>query len=123
MCLAELAAIVYRRNTMKRPARSADDLARRCRALAHPLRLEILLALARDPECRCGDIVERMPRAQSTISQHLKILRQAGLVAASVRGPRRCYCLSPEALRLLRGDLSRFLDQLAVNAKEIACST
>jgi ArsR family transcriptional regulator len=108
---------------MRQAAKTADDLARRCRALAHPLRLEILLALARAPECRCGDIVERMPRAQSTISQHLKILRQAGLVVCSARGIRRCYCLSPEALRLLRGDLSRFLDQLAPNPKDLSCST
>ncbi|MEM8601289.1 MAG: metalloregulator ArsR/SmtB family transcription factor, partial [Bacteroidota bacterium] len=58
--------------------------------------------------CVCGEIVEVLPLAQSTVSQHLKVLREAGLVQGTVDGPRTCYCLKGESLRRVQsafGDL------------------
>ena len=79
-----------------------DDiaLATRFKALAHPARLAIVRALQRvdGGGCCCGDIVKGLPLAQSTVSQHLKILRQAGLVHGEIEGPRSCYCLDEVAL-------------------------
>jgi ArsR family transcriptional regulator, arsenate/arsenite/antimonite-responsive transcriptional repressor len=70
--------------------------------LAHPLRVRILQLLAKRETCVCGEIVEEMPVAQSTVSQHLKILKQAGLVQGEVDGPRVCYCIHPAALAELK---------------------
>ncbi|MCJ8142127.1 metalloregulator ArsR/SmtB family transcription factor [Ancylobacter sp. A5.8] len=77
-----------------------DDelLAVRLRALGHPARLAILRALARAERCHCGEIVRGLPLAQSTVSQHLKILKDAGLIDGTVEGPRSCYCLDRAAL-------------------------
>ena len=72
------------------------------RALAHPARLAILRALARRGTCICSELVELTPRAQSTVSQHLKVLKEAGLIRGEVDGPRVCYCVEPNALRRLR---------------------
>ncbi len=83
------------------PARD-QELASLARAIAHPARVRILRILAKKEECVCGELVEALPLAQSTVSQHLKILKQAGLVRGEIDGPRVCYCLAPDALRRLR---------------------
>ncbi len=77
-----------------------DALARRIKALAHPARLRIVRALLRvgGDGCCCGDIVRDLPLAQSTVSQHLKVLREAGLIRGEISGPRSCYCLDRAAL-------------------------
>jgi DNA-binding transcriptional ArsR family regulator len=77
-----------------------DDilLAQRIKALAHPARLAIVRALMQANRCSCGDIVRNLPLAQSTVSQHLKVLREAGIVRGEVEGPRSCYCIDPAAL-------------------------
>lgn len=72
------------------------------KALAHPIRVQIVRILARTPGCVCGDLVEQLPVAQSTVSQHLKILKDAGLIQGTIDGPRVCYCIDPEGLRRLR---------------------
>ena len=83
--------------------RQADDeLAQLSKALGHPARVQILRLLARRESCICGEIAEKFPLAQSTISQHLKILKEAGLIRGEVDGPRTCYCLDPRVLRRLR---------------------
>jgi ArsR family transcriptional regulator len=80
---------------------SAEDLARLAWALAHPARVRILrLLIARD-SCVCGEIVDQMPLAQSTVSQHLKILKQSGLVQGEVDGPKVCYCVDRSRLNEL----------------------
>lgn len=70
------------------------------KALAHPARLAIVRALAGvdGNGCSCGEIVRSLPLAQSTVSQHLKILREAGIVRGEISGPRSCYCLDHAAL-------------------------
>jgi ArsR family transcriptional regulator len=78
------------------------ELAQLTKALAHPVRVQILRLLARRDQRRCGEIVGELPLAQSTVSQHLKVLKEAGLVRGEVDGPRVCYCLSPRALRRLK---------------------
>lgn len=75
------------------------ELAMFCKALAHPARVEILRLLNRKQSCVCGEIVGELRLAQSTVSQHLKVLKDAGLIQGEVSGPRVCYCLHPRALR------------------------
>jgi ArsR family transcriptional regulator len=83
--------------------READEeLAMLTKALGHPARVQILRILARRTSCVCGGIVEELPLAQSTVSQHLKVLKEAGLVRGEIDGPRICYCIEPRALRRLK---------------------
>lgn len=84
----------------------ADErLAALAKALAHPARLAILRELAARGACVCGEIVDVLPLAQATVSQHLKVLREAGLVRGETQGPRSCYCLDADTLRRARADL------------------
>lgn len=69
-----------------------------CKALAHPIRVQIVNYLKRIDNCFCGDIVELLPLAQSTVSQHLKSLKEAGLIKGEVDGPKTCYCLDKKML-------------------------
>jgi ArsR family transcriptional regulator len=68
-----------------------ERLAAIAKALAHPARVQILDELIRRGTCLCGELVEVMPLAQSTVSQHLKVLKNAGLVQGTIDGPRSCY--------------------------------
>ena len=79
-----------------------EHLARLAKAIAHPVRVSILRILVRQEGCIVGDIVDELPLAQSTISQHLKQLKDAGLVRGEVDGPRVCYCVEPGAVALLK---------------------
>ena len=80
-----------------------DELAALAKAIGHPVRVKILRILARRSSCICGDIVEELPPlAQSTVSQHLKVLKEAGLIRGEVDGPRVCYCLEPRTVRRLK---------------------
>ncbi len=72
-----------------------ERLAAICKALAHPARVRILAHLKQLDQCVCGQLVDALPLAQSTVSQHLKILKSAGLVRGEIEGPRTCYCLNP----------------------------
>jgi len=77
-------------------------LAELCRALGHPHRVHILRFLISQNACYAGEIADQLPVAASTVSQHLKQLKQAGLIKGEVSGPRRCYCIEPEALASLK---------------------
>lgn len=79
-----------------------QELAKLAKALGHPARVKILRLLARREACVCGEIVDELPLAQSTVSQHLKTLKDAGLVQGEIDGPRVCYCIDPSVLRRLR---------------------
>jgi ArsR family transcriptional regulator len=79
-----------------------EELAALTRALGHPARVQILRLLARREACVCGEIVDELPLAQSTVSQHLKVLKDAGLVRGDIDGPRVCYCIEPRTLRRLK---------------------
>ena len=68
------------------------------KALGHPVRVQIIEILGRDGECISGDLSSQLPVAASTTSQHLSILRDAGLISGTVDGPRRCYCANKQAI-------------------------
>lgn len=77
-------------------------LARYAKALGHPARVAIMRILIRRESCVCGEIVDELPLAQSTVSQHLKQLKEAGLIRGEIDGPRVCYCVEPDAIALLK---------------------
>ena len=83
--------------------RSDEDMVRMFRALGHPARLSIVRILMERRQCVCGDLVDELPLAQATVSQHLKVLKEAGIVIGEVSGPATCYCLAPGALAALQG--------------------
>jgi ArsR family transcriptional regulator, arsenate/arsenite/antimonite-responsive transcriptional repressor len=82
--------------------KSAEQLARLAWAVAHPARVRIVQLLARRATCICGEIVDAIPLAQSTVSQHLKILKESGLVQGEVDGPKVCYGINPKKLEELK---------------------
>jgi len=85
-----------------------DDelLARMAKALAHPARVRILRVLDQQQACVTGDVVHEIGLAQSTVSEHLRILREAGLVDGEVDGPRTRYCISRQGLATLKAGVA-----------------
>jgi ArsR family transcriptional regulator len=79
-----------------------EELAALAKAIGHPARVQILRILVRKTACVCGDIVDELPLAQSTVSQHLKVLKEVGLIRGEVDGPRVCYCIEPRTMRRLK---------------------
>jgi len=77
-------------------------LAKLAWAIAHPARVRILRILLARQVCICGELVDQMVLAQSTVSQHLKILKESGLVQGEIDGPKVCYCVNPTVLAQLR---------------------
>jgi ArsR family transcriptional regulator len=91
------------------------ELARLAKALGHPMRVRILeLLLSRDI-CYCGEIVDELPLAQATVSQHLKVLKDAGLIVGEIEGLRTCYCASRSRL----AELDALVGELLVGAAEM----
>ncbi len=103
-----------RQGTPESKVADADvAVAETARALSHPARIAILRTLSRR-SCICGDLVDVLPLAQSTVSQHLKVLRDAGLISGTVDGPRSCYQLDASGIaraRSVLGSLLRELDE------------
>ncbi|HYG68484.1 MAG TPA: metalloregulator ArsR/SmtB family transcription factor [Anaeromyxobacteraceae bacterium] len=83
-------------------AAADEELALLTKAVGHPARVQILRLLVRRESCICGDIVDELPLAQSTVSQHLKVLKDAGLIRGEIDGPRIGYCVEPRTLRRLK---------------------
>lgn len=73
-----------------------NKMAKYAKALAHPARVAIIKFLAKKQSCMCGDIVEELPLSQSTVSQHLKELKEAGLIQGEIEGVKVCYCIDPK---------------------------
>ncbi|MBA3314428.1 MAG: metalloregulator ArsR/SmtB family transcription factor [Planctomycetota bacterium] len=84
-------------------AAADEELARYAKALAHPARVKVLRILAQQDACISGDIASQFDLAPSTVSQHVKVLKDAGLIRGEVDGPRVCYCVEPNVLRRLKG--------------------
>jgi len=96
-----------------KPNRLTDEqLAEACKALGHPARIKILRHLIEEDRCICGRIVEVIGLAQSTVSQHLKILKKAGLVDGEVEGPKTCYCVDKKAMASLNGAIDSIFTPL-----------
>ena len=85
------------------------QLADYAKALGHPARVAIVRLLIEKDACICGEIVDELPLAQSTVSQHLKQLKAAGLIRGEVDGPRVCYCVEPAAIARFRSLVELFV--------------
>jgi ArsR family transcriptional regulator len=86
--------------------KAAERLAELAWAVAHPARVRILQLLVSREACVCGEIVDELPLAQSTVSQHLKILKESGLIQGEVDGPKVCYCVNSTKLKELKALVS-----------------
>ena len=98
-----------------------QDLANFAKSLAHPARIAILKVLAQHNECICGEIVEVLPLAQSTVSQHLKELKNAGLINGTVDGPRSCYCINWKAFEKFNTEFSNLFTALKIKNEKSCC--
>lgn len=87
--------------------------------MAHPARLAILDMLARQKACVCSTLVEGLPLAQSTVSQHLAVLKKAGLIRGTIQGTSVCYCLDPAGVAEAKDRLDRLFDLMGGN--RVAC--
>lgn len=95
-------------------------LAEMAKAISHPARIAILEILARRNTCICGDITGELPLAQSTVSQHLKSLKSAGIIQGEIDGVRTCYCLDEENVSELKAMLEALFEDLS-NKKTECC--
>ena len=84
-------------------------LAKMLKALGNPIRFQIVEYLASNQTCITNDIVRALPLAQSTVSQHLKVLREAGLIRGEIEGPATCYCLDADGLQWLKNQIGNWL--------------
>ncbi|HMZ88307.1 MAG TPA: metalloregulator ArsR/SmtB family transcription factor [Chitinophagales bacterium] len=80
------------------------------KALSHPARVAILRLLASRSSCMCGDIVDELPLSQSTVSQHLKELKESGLIKGSILGAKVCYCIDPVAWEAAKSYINGLFD-------------
>jgi ArsR family transcriptional regulator, arsenate/arsenite/antimonite-responsive transcriptional repressor len=100
---------IQSKNPTVRLAADAERLARMLKALGNPVRFQIMQTLAERRSCITQEIVDTTPLAQSTISQHLKVLREAGLIQGEVEGPATCYCIDPAGVLWLKEQIEGWL--------------
>jgi ArsR family transcriptional regulator len=93
------------------------EFSRFAKALGHPARVAILEHLANSSACICGDLVDVLPLAQSTVSQHLKELKAVGLIQGEIEGNKLCYCLNQENWRKLKS----YIDKMQSADKSSCC--
>jgi predicted transcriptional regulator len=86
-----------------------NKLAQLLKAMAHPARIAILQQIIKANACICGDLVDELGLAQATISQHLKELKNAGLIQGTIEGVSVCYCINPENWKTLEVILADFI--------------
>jgi ArsR family transcriptional regulator len=98
-----------------------QDLAAFAKAIAHPARIAILKILAQQNECVCGKIVDVLPLAQSTVSQHLKELKNAGLIDGTIDGPKSCYCINWKAFEKFNTEFNSLFSTLKVQNEKACC--
>lgn len=89
---------------------SENELAAFAKAISHPARIEILKTIASRQTCICGEIVDVLPLAQSTVSQHLKELLKAGLIQGTVDGTKSCYCIDYNTFAAFEKSFLSFFD-------------
>lgn len=82
------------------------------KALSHPARIRILKILTEMNVCMCGDIVDQLPLAQATVSQHLKELKRVGLIQGEIEGPKVCYCVNNKTLQKAKKELDKLFLQV-----------
>ena len=88
-----------------------NSLAQIAKALGHPARIAIVQYLVKARSCVCGDIVDELPLSQSTISQHLKELKNAGLIKGTIDGPSVCYCINTEVWQEAKEAMAGLFDE------------
>src|SRR6187200_2745892 len=98
-----------------------QDLAAFAKALSHPARIAILKMLAKKNECICGESVDVLPLAQSTVSQHLKELKNAGLIDGTIDGPKSCYCINWKAFEKFSTEFNSLFSTLKVQNEKACC--
>ena len=98
-----------------------QSLASFAKAISHPARIAILNVLAKKNECICGDIVDVLPLAQSTVSQHLKELKTAGLIDGTIDGPRSCYCINWKAFEKFNQEFGSLFSTLKLRNEKACC--
>ena len=94
-----------------------NELANMLKALAHPARVAIIDYLLTVDECICSDIVNELPLAQPTVSQHLKELKNAGIIKGSIDGKSICYCIDEKNIKILRAYLDGILSSIGTTNK------
>jgi DNA-binding transcriptional ArsR family regulator len=94
-----------------------NKIAQYAKALAHPARVAILQLLLKKQACICGDIVDEIPLSQSTVSQHLKELKEAGLIKGEIEGKKVCYCINEEEWALARDYMAGLFKPVINNGK------
>jgi ArsR family transcriptional regulator len=82
------------------------------RALGHPARIRIVRVLMQRDRCVCGELVDELPLAQATVSQHLKVLKEAGIIIGEIEGPAVCYCLAPGALAAVHDAVAQLVSDV-----------
>ena len=92
-----------------------NRIAAYAKALAHPARVAILQILIESNSCICGDIVDELPLSQSTVSQHLKELKEAGLIKGNIDGAKVCYCINEEEWENAKTYLTAFFHSFKEN--------
>ena len=97
--------------------RQQNDLANMAKAIGHPARIAILQHLVKRNACICGDLVEELGLAQATTSQHLKELKNAGIIQGSIEGAAVCYCIDPKTWKRYREFFNAFFKELTVGEK------
>lgn len=90
-------------------------------ALGHPARIAILEALAERQSCVCGDLVDVLPLAQATVSQHLKVLKNARLIRGEISGPKTCYCIDSSEWAQAKVILESFFESAINKSKDSCC--
>ncbi len=98
-----------------------QNLAQFAKAISHPARISILKVLAQKNECICGEIVEVLPLAQSTVSQHLKELINAELISGNIDGVKSCYCINWKKFEQFNSDFNTLFQNLRNNYKKSCC--
>lgn len=98
-----------------------NELATLLKAMAHPARIAIIEFLLKKDKCICGDIVDELPLAQATISQHLKELKNANLIKGTIEGTAICYCLNQEVFSALNDKIQLITNQLIIKNSNKCC--
>ena len=98
-----------------------NELASLFKAMGHPARIAIIQFLRTQEKCICTDLVNELPLAQPTISQHLKELKNAGLINGTVDGPRSCYCINWTAFEKFNAEFSFLFNHLKVKNSKACC--
>lgn len=98
-----------------------EETALTLKALAHPARLAILDYLSQHKSCYCGDLTPQLPLAQSTVSQHLKALKEAQLIDGTIEGVRSCYCISQKGMELMQTKVIPLLHRMNTTVSQKCC--